>query len=115
MSDDEKVNNAKDKKADSAKDKTDKKPGKDQGRERGTPRREFGRVEFSAPDGVALRIGQVWIDMDKRREEERRLTIIALMPVQGKVMMRVEDTGRNVAVSVARLRPGSTGYKRIVD
>jgi hypothetical protein len=71
--------------------------------------------QMCAPDGVALRIGQVWIDMDKRREEERRLTIIALMPVAGKVMMKVEDTGRNVAVSVARLRPGSTGYKRIVD
>lgn len=77
------------------------------------------KKKMCAPDGVEIRVGQVWVDMDKRHVKERRLTVVTLLPQQNMVVMSSttegEERSRNVTIRVDRLRPGSTGYRRVVD
>lgn len=72
-------------------------------------------LDESAPltkNGVAVRVGQVWEDCDKRMDGRRCRVIV----IDGdKVLMeRIHDTIKSRSkVSVSRMHPGTTGWKLI--
>lgn len=60
------------------------------------------------PEGITVRVGQVWKDMDKRMDN-RLLTVVSIVP-GGPVILRQHGATRTTKVRLDRLRAGSTGY-----
>jgi hypothetical protein len=63
-------------------------------------------------EGIEVRIGQVWEDLDKRmRNRQRRVYAIE---GEKAVMGRVDrDTGMKTKVSISRMHKNSTGWKLV--
>lgn len=63
-------------------------------------------------ESVKIAVGQVWVSTDPREKSPRPFRIAGFKDTQS-VFVRDLDGSRPRTVKVARLRPGSTGYRLV--
>ena len=102
----------------------------------GEPRAaEYGEVSFGSmcgwhkdthPDGAnphEVKVGQVWLDNDKRNPEPRYLKVVAIDELLGRaIVARVNSQGGAIwgkyaprPIKLTRFKPTHTGYRLVKD
>jgi len=66
------------------------------------------------PEGVEIKIGQIWLDLDTRFTP-RKIQILAIDEKSGKVSAKSGTSGKVTRISIKRLKYRSSGYRLLED